>query len=271
MSVGTAYQRFLEAHPPRVVRAGGHDWRLIEAGPVDAPPVLLLPGALGRPETAFEYVAALAPAFRVLSAGYPTTARTMTDLADGVAALLCETGAGRAHVVGGSFGGLVAQALLARHPERVARLVLSDTSPPTPARALRMRASAALIRALPAGAVRAVLAFGVGRYVAAMPADSRAFWRAHFAETLAGLTQPEVEARARAWAEFDAGCRAPFAERETLILCAASDHAVSPAALRRRFPHAAVHVVASPLGHAASVGDAAAYTGPIRRFLEAGR
>ena len=52
----------------------------------------------------------------------------MADYADDAAALLDGLGIDRCHVVGTSFGGMVALELVLRHPERVARLVLACTS-----------------------------------------------------------------------------------------------------------------------------------------------
>lgn len=54
---------------------------------------------------------------------------TMADYADDAAAILDELDWARAHVVGVSFGGMVAQNLAIRHPERIDRLVLCCTSP----------------------------------------------------------------------------------------------------------------------------------------------
>jgi len=245
------------------------DWSLLEEGPRGAPAVLLLPGALGRAETSFEYVAALRIDFHVLAPSYPRRAvPNMDDLADGAAALLDSSGVGRAHVVGGSFGGLVAQALAVRHPARVASLLLSDTWGPTPARAPLLRSASGLLRVSPERGVRAVLRAGVRRYLRDLPPEPRCFWSAHFAEMLASLTRAEAAGRASAWADFDARYAAlPAPACETLVLRAESDHTLSPTPLLRRLPYAQLHTVRSPLGHAASVGDAPAYIGPIRSFL----
>ena len=53
---------------------------------------------------------------------------TMADYADDAAAVLDAVGLDRAHVLGVSFGGMVAQELAIRHPGRIDRLVLACTS-----------------------------------------------------------------------------------------------------------------------------------------------
>jgi pimeloyl-ACP methyl ester carboxylesterase len=74
-----------------------------------------------------------------------------------VLAVLDAAGIGRAHVLGISLGGMVAQELAITHPDRVDRLVLVGTTPgwpfayPMPVASVRLIASAAR---LPAEAAR---------------------------------------------------------------------------------------------------------------------
>jgi pimeloyl-ACP methyl ester carboxylesterase len=82
-------------------------------------------------------IAALSGRFEILSYDLPGHGETVTpggpyeidDLSDQLAAILTVSGIARAHVVGSSLGGMVAQHFAATWPERVDRLVLCDTTP----------------------------------------------------------------------------------------------------------------------------------------------
>lgn len=84
-----------------------------------------------------DVVARLQPQFRALTydlpghgpAPAPIGSYSIDDLADHLAAVLDREGVARAHIVGMSLGGCVAQAFAGRYPARVAGLVLADTTP----------------------------------------------------------------------------------------------------------------------------------------------
>jgi pimeloyl-ACP methyl ester carboxylesterase len=232
----------------------------------------LLPGALGRGVTSFEYIEALGVMYRVLAPDYPLPARSLADLADGASTLLRACGVERAHVVGGSFGGMVAQALAARRPEQVASLVLTDTTGPCQRRAPVVRLLTAVTRAAPGRVLRVGLALGVRRYLRPVPHRDRVFWQSHFDDTLATLDKACIVSLARCWTEFDERYAIPAAVNfagPVQIVTASDDRFVTPGvqrALLRRYPHAGTATIGTG-GHAASLTNAAGYLAAIRAFL----
>jgi 3-oxoadipate enol-lactonase len=105
-------------------------------GPADAPAVLLA-HPLGVTLRLWDEAAArLRERFRVVrydvrghgGSDVPRGPYTLGQMADDARALLDDLGVRRAHVVGMSMGGCIAMALAVAHPDRVASLVLCDTT-----------------------------------------------------------------------------------------------------------------------------------------------
>ncbi|MEL7207139.1 MAG: alpha/beta fold hydrolase [Actinomycetota bacterium] len=69
---------------------------------------------------------------KVFEGGEPSSAYTLSDMAADTVALLDHLEVGRAHVVGVSMGGMIAQTAAIEHPDRVASLtsVMSNTGEP---------------------------------------------------------------------------------------------------------------------------------------------
>lgn len=116
---------------------GGAGIRLAwqEAG--SGPPLLLIQG-LGYGAWGWDpVVPGLAERFRVLSfdnrgsggSDVPPGPYTVAEMAADALEVLDEAGVERAHLVGASLGGMIAQELSVAHPERVDRLVLCCTTP----------------------------------------------------------------------------------------------------------------------------------------------
>lgn len=116
--------------PGRIADAGGVPLHVVERGPGDAAVVVMVHG---MPGLAFEFdeLQALLPELRTVAIdrpgyGYsPGPPLPFDDQVACVAALIEGLAPSGAVVVGHSFGGLVALALAARHPDQVRGLVLS--------------------------------------------------------------------------------------------------------------------------------------------------
>lgn len=121
---------------PKTTTVNGHELYITRTGV--GPPLLLIQGLGGHsahwgtrfPELLAERLELIA--FDHLGtgrSGWLESALSIRGMADDGAALLAELEVDRAHVLGLSMGGMVAQALALAHPERVGRLVLMSTSP----------------------------------------------------------------------------------------------------------------------------------------------
>ncbi len=91
----------------------------------------------------------------------PTVPYTLTDMAQDAIGLLDALGIDRAHVVGASMGGMIAQLIAARWPERVRTLtsIMSTTGAPACSRP-SMRTTALLLRHPRSDDIEAIVAHG---------------------------------------------------------------------------------------------------------------
>jgi 3-oxoadipate enol-lactonase len=242
----------------------------------DGPPLLLIHG-LGYARWGWEPVAdRLAGRFRVLlfdnrgigASEVPPGPYTAAAMAADALQVLDEAGAGRAHVVGTSLGGMVAQELALAHPERVDRLVLVATTPggagafPLPERTL------ALIAAAPSLAPDVALR----RFVEnALAGDAPVELVDRItARRLASPPDPAGwQAQAAAGTGFDALGRIGAIAAPTLVLHGTDDGVVDPrnaALLAGRIPDARVRLLEGR-GHLLFWEDPDGFVEAVEEFL----
>ncbi|MDQ5825503.1 MAG: alpha/beta hydrolase [Chloroflexota bacterium] len=268
-----AYKQFLATHPFRYITSGGMRWPYLVGGRGEQA-LVLLPGAPGRAEASFEYVRAFEGDYTVISVDYPADLATVEECLRGVAAILDAEGFQRAHIVGGSYSGLLAQRFVRRYPGRVDRLVLSDTGVPRPYRALKYRRYVWLLRVLPMPVIRVLWRMGAYLYLREMAPQHRPFWRAYFARLRKTITRRECVNRLLVWIDFDSGSRFSPGDLagwrgEMLILEAERDTTFADwerQALRSLYPAAQVRIFTGG-GHAASLDRRDEYIEAISAFL----
>jgi 3-oxoadipate enol-lactonase len=242
----------------------------------EGPPLLLVHG-LGYARWGWEPVAdRLAERFRVLlfdnrgigESEVPPGPYTAAAMAGDAVQVLDEAGVDRAHVVGTSLGGMVAQELALARSERVDRLVLACTTPgggkafPLPQRTLALMAEAPSLA--PETALR--------RFVENALADdaSEELVGRIYAYRLASPPDPAGwQAQAAAGASFDALDRIGGIAAPTLILHGTDDGVVdsrNAALLAERIPDARVRLFEGR-GHLFFWEDPDGFVAAVEEFL----
>lgn len=118
---------FRVRHPTKEVVVDSIRWEYISCGDGDET-LLLLNGGLRVAETAFTYIELFEPHYRVIVPTYPPLC-DIDDLTNGVRAILDEEQVDEFLLLGQSYGGIVAQVMVQRFPDRIKKLVLSSTGP----------------------------------------------------------------------------------------------------------------------------------------------
>jgi pimeloyl-ACP methyl ester carboxylesterase len=267
--VGQLY-RFRLSHPTRRALAGGVFWDYLAAGSGDSA-LLLLPGALGAAQLPWQAVERFARRYRVIAPSYPTLP-TLAQLADGLVDLLDREGVRRAHVLGSSYGGLVAQVLVRRYPDRVSKLVLSHTLCPDPARGRWMDLMVRGLSPFPMFLLRSLFKRGMSLWMPEKRAETAAF-RAFCEEIVTyHLTKDALVAGYRRVVDFDLhhAFRPGDLGRRPVLLLLSDDDPVTPepirAAMRALYPRARFHLF-SGTGHATELVRSAEYYSRIEAFL----
>jgi len=268
-------RRFRAAHRAEQLQVGAVRWELVSGGDA-AECLLILTGASGIGELGFTHLMALKDRYRVLLPSYPPVS-SMAELADGLDAVLGSAGIGRAHVLGGSFGGLVAQCFVRRHPRRVASLILSHTGLPRPRRTRGIRLALGLVPWIPTFVLRWAMHREALRLLPSEHPDF-SFWRAYFRDIFARLAKRDILARYRCILDLDSNyvfSPADTADWAGPVLMLQSDDdplvsATDRAALAALYPQAQVKTFHGT-GHAAALVAPELYRETVCEFLRQAR
>lgn len=125
MDLYTRYKTFIREHTTKVIAVNDVEWKYLIGGSGEVP-LLLLPGGTRQPGMRFQFLSELEEKYRTIYPFYPLVCQ-MKPLIDGLAAILDNESLTKTHVFGSSFGGLVGQYFLKEYPNRIGKLILSNT------------------------------------------------------------------------------------------------------------------------------------------------
>ncbi len=175
----------------RQITVGAHTWCYYRLGV--GSPVLWLTGGLRRAALGYAFMQRLAAHHTVIAPDYPPVG-TIDEYMEAFDAILCAEDVESFAVAGQSYGGMLAQAYLARQPEAVDRLILSSTGPADygrgwlPVEYLII----ALVRLLPEATTKRFLAGRLLKFMT-VPDPERLDWEQAMAHVMAAeLTRADV-------------------------------------------------------------------------------
>jgi pimeloyl-ACP methyl ester carboxylesterase len=155
--------------PYRELTIGDQTWRFVDTG--EGERVLFIPaGGTTIAEVSFHSIDHLAERQRVLSPDYPPV-DTLGELFEGFLALLDQLGVSRFSLMGGSYGGWMAQSLVRYCPERVDKLVLTAIGPPNPDNSRQLARLLPLLRIMPMFVLRGLIGRAFSRLDSSEGAD----------------------------------------------------------------------------------------------------
>lgn len=271
-------KKFRRTHPSKQLTFDNTTWEYISCGSVRAPALLLLPGALAIGESTFPLIKAFENEYRIIAPSYALSL-TMTGLCDGIAHILEAECIDSTHVIGGSYGGLVAQYFVRQYPYKARSLVLSHTFVMSPRFEKPLQLASKLMPALPRPLFVALLRFRLNKML--LSSLRRAnhpefeFWRAYLNEAVASDRFKEV-------AVHQNKCLLELTRRpqftaddlndwpgQILIIDSDDDPAIGAkerALLRKIYPQAVVRTF-QDAGHASSILKRDEVYSRIREFL----
>ncbi|MEV0092999.1 alpha/beta fold hydrolase [Streptomyces sp. NPDC050738] len=238
-------------------------------------PLLLCLHGIGSSSAAFApQLAELSAYVRVVAWDAPGYARsddpagplTLDDFADTAAALIRERG-GRAHVLGVSWGGVIALRLATRHPTLVDSLIVADSSTGSgadPAKAEAMRSRAAEL------AEAGPQAFAERRGPRLLSPKAPPELVRRLVDAMAGAVRlPGYGYAAEAMAATDLGPELALVTAPTLVLCGDEDRVtgVEASQVIAGSLRTAAYVIVKDAGHAANQEQPAAFNAWVLSHL----
>lgn len=263
-------KEFRSTHPYCSLRVDGITWEYLSCGK-GKETLVLLPGGFRFAETWFKLITVLENEYRIVSPTYPAVS-TMEHLARGVSAILTSEKIEKAHILGTSFGGWLAQCFLFYYPDRVKTLILSNTSGREGFSKYSLLVALAIVPLYPEWLLR----LGIKkRYLSllSVPASERQFWKAYTEEVALKTTKNDIISQQKCTIDFVSHT---FSKDdlatwpgEILILESDNDQAFNPStreALRSSYPTAQVHTFRNA-GHTPGYTNPTEYSAVVRNFL----
>ena len=262
-------KEFRSTHLYREHTVDGVIWKYLSSGKGE--PLILLPGGLRFAETWFKLITVLENKYYIVSPTYPSV-EAMDDIIKGISGIFESEKIQKAHVVGTSFGGWVAQCFIRKYPEKVKTLILSNTMGPHGISRTQVRFGQILTSVFPNWFISMALERNYLKILSVTDED-REFWKAYLKELSLKTTKDDILAQQKCSLDFTTFS---FGNNDLanwngriLILESDDDPAVKPSfreELKALYPSAHIHTFHNA-GHTPGYSNPGEYIFVMTNFL----
>lgn len=180
-SVREEYFAFRKETPTQVFTDNKLEWHYIRTGQGDRTLVFLV-GGLQHPDGFFRHINAFKDRFQILAPDYPNGLKAIQITIDALAIMLDREKVKKADFVGTSLGGMLLQAFLHAHPERVERAIIGDTFPPEAGYGHKLENAAKMLHWVPLWFINGPSLRRLKQHATSAPEQERTFWEAYMEE-----------------------------------------------------------------------------------------
>ena len=266
-------RHFQRNHTYKHLEVNDVAWRYLRNGQ-GKETILLLPGAPGHCETSFQQIMWLEQSYSVLSVVYPSSARTLVQIVDGLQMILAAEKITRINLLGISYGGAIAQGLCARMPDLIDKIVFVCTGLPNKRTACRYRFIHLILSLLTQEWIHTLLRCGKPRFLEGL-STLRPFWSTYYNFLILSLTKEDILARVLVWIDFHQSGplyipRKGQFQNDLLLIEAENDRVFLRREQRRLnayYAHAQVYTVPQA-SHMVAASQIEGYIEILKRFLE---
>jgi len=191
--VVAALNSFRRCRPLKQFNFGGTTWRYHDSGNGEDA-IVFLHGMGGSGDIWFQQIEALGERFRCIAVTYPPLPN-LDLLRFGILGILDQAKIPRAHLVGSSMGGYLAQFLAAKDPTRIRKVVLGNTFPPNEVIRRRARMGMRYLPWVPEWAVMAGMRRNAQRVLFPAAGNSELVNAYLYEQTCGIMRKPNVIAR----------------------------------------------------------------------------
>lgn len=192
-AVVAALSSFRRRNPLKRYDSGRITWRYHDTG-AGEDVIVFLHGMGGSGDIWFQQIEALKERFRCIAVTYPPLPN-LDLLRFGILGILEKENISRAHLVGSSMGGYLAQFLAAKNPTRIRKVVLGNTFPPNEVIPRRARTGVRCLPWVPEWAIMAGMRRNAQRVLFPAAENSELVNAYLYEQTCGFMRKPDVIAR----------------------------------------------------------------------------